>query len=383
MVTLPAKARFLGIIGVFLALTTAPTGAAAQDQQDLGVADEVDTVTAAGLDPDRQAGPDTDSIVVPVPFVTPQLGAGLAVAGGWFYKPDPASRPWASGIGAVYTSNGSRGLAGLHKMSLDRDRIRVDLLGGYGEIHKRYYPQDGSAGGDAWVETKEKTFLASATARLRIGPELFVGGRARFLSKNSQLRDESDPAPLFDPAEYEGRVDLVQIGPIFTYDTTSDAFAPREGTILNGQWIFAIPAGGEARAYDKKQAYARHYIPGRGRSSAALQLRGCSAGGDAPFFDLCMIGLRGYPGDRFRDLSSWAAEAEWRQPVSRRFGVVGFVGIGATGGSFGDALGGRLLPAVGGGVRYLAAESYGINLRIDAAIGRDSSALYVSIGEAF
>ena len=90
-----------------------------------------------------------------------------------------------------------------------------------------------------------------------------------------------------------------------------------------------------------------------------------------------------YPGDRFRDLSSWAAEAEWRQPVSRRFGVVGFVGIGATGGSFGDALGGRLLPAVGGGVRYLAAESYGINLRIDAAIGRDSSALYVSIGEAF
>lgn len=72
-----------------------------------------------------------------------------------------------------------------------------------------------------------------------------------------------------------------------------------------------------------------------------------------------------------------------RQPVSRRFGVVGFAGLGATGPGFGNALGGKVLPAVGAGGRYLAAEDYGINLRVDGAVGRDSSAVYVSIGEAF
>lgn len=356
------------------------TGAIAQEQQDVGAADELDSVTAAGLDPEHKSGSDSDRVIVPVPFVTPQMGAGLAVAGAWFYQPDSKSRPWASGVGALYTSNGSRGLAGLHKMSLDQDRIRLDILAGYGEIHNRYYAIETN---DEWVETKEETFIASATGRVRIGEEIFLGGRARFLSKDSRPRDQSDPPPAFDQSEFESDVGFLQLSPIFTYDTTADAFAPRKGSILNAQWTFAMPVRGEDAYYNKKQVYARHYIPGKGRSSAAFQIKGCSATQQAPFFDLCSVGLRGYSSGRFRDRSSWSAEGEWRQPVSRRFGVVGFAGLGATGSGFGDALGGKILPAVGAGVRYLAAEDYGINLRVDGAVGRDSGAVYVSIGEAF
>ena len=356
----------------------------AQDRQDVGVPDELDAVTNAGLDPQREVQSASDRIIVPVPFVTPQIGVGLAVAGAWFYQPDQDSRPWASGIGALFTSNGSRGIAGLQKMSLHDDRLRVDVLAGYGRIRRRYYAVDASSQvNDGWVEAEEKTVVLSATARLRIAEKFFVGGRARHLSKLSRARDQSDPPPAFDERRFDVDVAYLQLAPILTIDTTADAFAPREGSILNAQWTFASAVRGEGEDYNKKQGYARQYIPGKGRSSAAIQIKGCSASSGAPFFDLCPIGLRGYPDGRFRDRSSWAAEAEWRQPVSRRFGLVGFVGIGSLGSDFGDALEGDMLPVLGAGVRYLAAESYGINLRIDGAIGQDSSAIYVSIGEAF
>jgi hypothetical protein len=35
------------------------------------------------------------------------------------------------------------------------------------------------------------------------------------------------------------------------------------------------------------------------------------------------------------------------------------------------------------GLRYEVARDYGINLRLDVAVGRDSRAVYVSLGEAF
>lgn len=365
-------------------LLGAASPAFSQDKEEAGVADEIGTVSNAGLDPARQDESETSHIIVPIPLGTPQLGFGLAVASVWFYQPDGSVRPWSSGVGGVATSNGSWGLGGVQKMSLDRDRLRFDVVAAYGKVNTRYFSADGSTHDeDRWVEVADKSFQLSGTARIKIATDFFVGGRMRYLSKNTGVRDESDPPPDFDETGFETDLNLVQVGPIVTFDNTRDAFAPREGTILNAQWLFATPGLGSDLKYNKIKAYARHYLPGKGRASAGFQLKGCDSSKGAPFFDVCPVDLRGYSGGRFRDLSSWAIEAEWRQPIAGRFGVVGFVGAGGTGNGFGDALGGEILPAGGFGLRYLLAESYGINLRIDAAVGKDSRALYVSLGEAF
>ena len=44
---------------------------------------------------------------------------------------------------------------------------------------------------------------------------------------------------------------------------------------------------------------------------------------------------------------------------------------------------GDLLPAGGAGLRLLVSETYGVNVSIDYARGKDSDAIYVQIGEAF
>ena len=113
----------------------------------------------------------------------------------------------------------------------------------------------------------------------------------------------------------------------------------------------------------------------------------CGASSRTPFFELCQFGsavnLRGYPNGQFRDLFSWSAQAELRRKLGGRFGIVGFAGIGGVARSPGDVGSSLLLPAAGGGVRYELSRDYGVNLRIDGAVGRNSQAVYVCIGEAF
>jgi len=345
---------------------------------------EIETAADAGLDPDVDTSRTGNRIIVPVPMGDPELGAGLALAAVWFYQPSGSVRPWTTGIGAFRTSNESWGLGAAQMMSLDRDKFRLELYGGHGKINQRYYGSAGrSSGEDSWVEVGEKTSLISAKARVRLAESFFLGLRARFLNKESRVRETSGLPPGFDESVFQSDLTLVEAGPVVTYDDTEDAFAPREGSILNGQWLFAIPALGSTIEYDKATVSARHYVPIGESNSIALQVQGCAASDTAPFFDICPVGLRGYSNGRFRDRASWSAEVEWRQKLSRKFGAVLFAGAGSTGSDFSDAASSKLLPAVGVGIRYLVAESYGVNLRTDGAIGRDSKAVYVSIGESF
>jgi hypothetical protein len=74
---------------------------------------------------------------------------------------------------------------------------------------------------------------------------------------------------------------------------------------------------------------------------------------------------------------------ELRHRLKGRFGVAAFAGVGGIAPSFGDLGDSKILPAVGAGVRWQASKETPINLRIDVAVGKDSNAFYVSVGEAF
>jgi hypothetical protein len=93
--------------------------------------------------------------------------------------------------------------------------------------------------------------------------------------------------------------------------------------------------------------------------------------------------LRGYTPGQFRDRASWAVQGEWRRTVRGRLGVVAFAGLGGVSPKISSIGESTLLPGGGAGLRFLVAPDYRINLRLDAAVGRDSHAVYVSIGEAF
>ena len=345
---------------------------------------EVETIT----DQAELASRATNRVIVPVPLATPQLGFGLGLGAVWFYSPSASSRPWTTGVAGLATSNGSVGVGGRHSMSLGSDRYRVDINAAYGNFNTQYFGVGGEAGqGNDPVAITQTPILLNGQATMRIIPNLFVGGRFRFVDMATVVRDDAVIPPDLDINDIEEERRIVAIGPVFNLDLTDGSLNPRSGTTVNGQWLFALPGLGSDTAYDKANFTVNHFVDVNDKTVVAFRGSLCAASTDAPFFDLCLFGsssnLRGYSSGQYRDRASWAVQTEWRRHLGGRFGVVAFAGIGGVAPGLGSIGHSTLLPAGGGGVRYEVSSEYRINVRLDVAVGIDSSAIHLSLGEAF
>jgi hypothetical protein len=156
------------------------------------------------------------------------------------------------------------------------------------------------------------------------------------------------------------------------FDFTSDFF----GTALGSKYTF--------QSY--KVAFNKYWSLPR-KQVLAYNAYYCATGGDALFYAQCIYGtnneLRGYTAGRYIDHYMMATQVEDRLELPWRFGVVGFVGIGAVmpgGASFRSN---QFLPAGGTGVRFMLSKSYHVNLRTDFAWGKDNFTWAVGVGEAF
>ena len=125
------------------------------------------------------------------------------------------------------------------------------------------------------------------------------------------------------------------------------------------------------------------------RQNHLLVLRGSveSVAGDAPFYSLPMFGthydLRGYVVGQYRDKTKFAVQAEYRCRLYKRWGMVGFGGIGGVAPSFSDYSKEHMLHSVGAGLRYMASVNQKVNISIDYAHGKNTYGWYFYIGEAF
>jgi len=120
----------------------------------------------------------------------------------------------------------------------------------------------------------------------------------------------------------------------------------------------------------------------------AYNLFVCGTGGDPPFYGNCIYGanneLRGYTAAQYLDRYMFATQLEYRLSLLRRFGVVGFGGVGEVMAGGSQILrSNSLLPAGGGGLRFQVSKKYRVNLRADFARGRDMWTWGMGVGEAF
>jgi hemolysin activation/secretion protein len=150
--------------------------------------------------------------------------------------------------------------------------------------------------------------------------------------------------------------------------------------------FYGAAIGGE-RNYQVYQAWVNRYHAIGARNVLAWHVAACDAEGSVTFYDLCLLGkpqdLRGYTIGRYRDRAMAAAQAEWRTDVWWRFGATAFVGGGLVAPDVSSLALKDTLPGAGAGLRFTLAERNHVNLRVDYAWGKGSTALYVGVAEAF
>lgn len=352
------------------------------------------TSTLSPAPEEASAGTKPDLLIAPIPISNPAFGTGLALAGVLYYNPNDSPTPWVTAAGAGYTSTDSWVAGVFHKMALDDDRVRIAAVAGYGDVRLKFYGI-GSNAGEAGVSVKlrDRGLLTYLDGQVRIFDKgllshLHIGARVSYLRVRSTIAIPTPEHPELDLPDIELRSGVAAIGPAFTYETRDHPFTPRKGVFVTGTWMFGADFLGSDFTHRKLEIMSNAYFPLGSGTVLGVRKTACAVSGDAPYYDLCMFGknndLRGYESGRYRDGATWALQAEVRQRVTDKIGVVGFAGVGGLAASSGDIWKhSHVLTSGGVGARYLASKANNVNVRLDVAFGKDGTAIYFGIGEAF
>jgi hypothetical protein len=303
-----------------------------------------------------------------------------------FYHLGPGSPLSNTAVAAGYTSSGSWALGAAQSTRIRGDELRADGFLGYAELRYDFFGVGSAAGGaGVSVPIVQKAFALVPELLFQVFKGAFLG--ARYRGVRVETAPNGAPPALLEPLLGQSiTITSSGVGPVAVFDTRDNEMNPASGVLFDFRANFADEAlGGDFnyRTFTLEGNYYHRVGPG----VLALRAYACGVSDNTPLFDLCLFGagtdLRGYEAGRYRDRSMLAFQGEYRFPLGGRFGAVAFAGSGKVAPSFGDMGDQPDLPSVGAGLRWLASEKARVNLSIDVAKGRDGTAAYVYVKEAF
>jgi outer membrane protein assembly factor BamA len=182
------------------------------------------------------------------------------------------------------------------------------------------------------------------------------------------------------------------IGLSIIWDTRDNIFYPTSGKYCQSSASLFSSALGSDFEFKRYNLDFRQYLPLFSSHVLAFQGYLNIMTGKPPFQILSLLGsraggqnlMRGYYEGRYRDKNMIAFQMEYRiMPVLWRFGLVAFVGFGDVSDKMDNFEIQNLKYSLGVGIRYLFIREEKINVRFDVGYGKNSSGIYITIGEAF
>ncbi len=216
----------------------------------------------------------------------------------------------------------------------------------------------------------------------RVGSSrLFLGGglKAKWSDTSLTLRPgEGDPIQVG-----LGRTSDVGLAVQGFFDSRDTTFTPGRGQLVSlNMWRHDTSFGGDFD-YWKTALKALSFHPLEPDTVLGLRVEGAAVGGEPPFWGYPWITLRGVPAMRYQNQRVVTVEGEVRWSFLPRWGVVGFVGGGATDGDQVRFESQGPVWAGGVGVRYLFAADLGLWIGADIARGPEDDYWYIQVGHAW
>jgi hypothetical protein len=330
-------------------------------------------------------------VIAPLPLVSPAIGTGIIPIVGYIFpisKNDKLSPPSTIGAGGLITNNGTRAWVLGGQLFLKENTYEITAGYAHGNLNYSLYGiglAAANAGLTLPLEQSGHGFFGEALRR--IAWKFFVGPRFSDGDSFLTVRPTSGKIPPLPP-DLGIHTTLRALGIRVVRDTRPDHFYPVSGSKVEFTADFFSEALGSKYTfqhykfnYDKFVSLAKNQV-------LAYDLYICDTGGQPPFYANCIYGtaseLRGYTAGRYIDRHMYATQLEYRLSLPKRFGLAGFAGVGeVVPGASQIFRSNQLLPAVGGGPRFVLSPKYHVNLRTDFARGKDSWTWSMGVGEAF
>ncbi|MGV3346235.1 BamA/TamA family outer membrane protein [Enterobacteriaceae bacterium LUAb1] len=348
-------------------------------------------LAALGADGQFDAHKGIDWGILPGPFYTPELGAGIGVAVVGMYRPEGTgvnSQNSTLSLSGYVSSNGAFGFGIKNYNFFADDHWRLFINGTINDT-PLYYWGTGFAAGRNNAHKQQYTaqeFAIHPDLLYRIAPNTWLGAGWAFSSFHADNIKDRQKGTL--ERETAGNA-VTSSGASLSLRWDSRDFVPnpRHGMLMKLTYTRYSPELGSNRDSDFDLFETRYalYHAINDKSTLAWEIAGQFTQGDVPWNMLPSLGgdqhMRGYYEGRYRDRNVASTQLEWRHKLSWRHGVVGWLGTGTMGPAFSTLGDHRWLPSAGVGYRFEFKPR--MNVRLDYGIGKASSGFYFQVGEAF
>ncbi len=328
-------------------------------------------------------------IAYPVGFYLPETRFGAGVAGAFnfrFNKKDKVSPPSQLQFGVAYTQN-RQFLLYLPFDFYFRER-KHQLSGelGYYQYLFFYY-------GTSKFPQKKREVYEIDFPRLRI--QYTYKLRNHLFSGLKYWWDRYHNGRFEPEGELiKGRVPGVStlgstggLGMFFLYDNRDNVYCSKKGVFIEASTMIHDAYTISDYRFQRWRVDARYFHTSGKKSSFAFQGFADMLSGNVPFFQMNVLGnskrMRGYVEGRYRGHQMILFQSEWRWFPFERWGATLFGSLGSVEHNFSNHRIGSFISAGGVGLRFIFDQEKRIHIRLDYALGRDSQAVYFTIGESF
>ncbi|MDR7372864.1 BamA/TamA family outer membrane protein [Flavobacterium aquidurense] len=338
---------------------------------------------------------------MPMPTLTydRSQGAGVGVIAMALFKADNSKKVPLSRIMGVgnYATNDSYYLMFGTRLYLKEDYWRITAAAGYINYNFQAFMdfENGDMGGATGVyetpyTTKGALYVFALQRRIFENFYLGVGG---FMMRSDVTIKLPDNTEVVDPN------DTNSLSIPISYDTRNSVYNPSSGLFIDARFSTVPSWLDNDNDFIKTMLYVNYYKGISDHKILASRFAMKANFGDVPFASQDYIGqtdLRGYTQGEYRGNQTYTAQTEFRNNFYKKWGYVGFVGLGIAyrkseeGAAAGDwynsgASWSKPLPSIGAGARYQVIEKAGqkVNAGIDVAVGRGDWGFYFRLTEAF
>jgi hypothetical protein len=332
------------------------------------------------------------NIILPIVLYTPETQVAVGGLGVRLWKnlhPEVPTRTSNAELVVLYTSRGQLIIIPRYTIFTRGEKY---LIEGFGEELINFRDFYFGIGNNSSADNREKFTYDVIGWENRIGrkvfkqKKLFAGIEARALKYYNMKLEPGGQLETGQVTGYNGSTSI-GLGPCLTWDERDNVVNASRGFYFDARYSFYSTALGGSVNYHRTYIDLRKYFnvnPSR-RHIFAMELIGNFVRGDAPIKEMAEFGgsrvMRGYYRGRFRDNYMTAFQAEYRMPLYKRFGIVGFAGLGKVYNpsevNFDD-----LHYMYGGGLRYMINKREKLNLRLDYARGDPHYLGYFYLGFA-
>jgi len=326
---------------------------------------------------------------IAMPITEPAVGYGLGIGLSFFHdkpqvvnypgQPPRVIMPSITMLFGAATENETWAIGAGHIGVWNDGTIRYVGAIGYANLNLDWFGKGDSLGGSSISYTNEVLFLYQKLTFKLGDSDFFIGPQYRLLATDASFARDATAGGIPTP-DLESKTS--GLGAVLAYDSLDHPFSPTRGFRAEVTYSHQAEALGGDFDYGRLNYFGITYVPLGDKFVLGLRVDGgLITDGDAPFYDLPSLSIRGIPRGRYVDNAALLTEAELRYDITNRWTLIGFGGAGRVADTFGDLGSADTHSALGGGFRYLVARQYGMRMGLDVGYGDDGDwSVYVTMG---